>query len=133
GLAELIASDDTYFIARSRFGFTALEPNLVQMRVDALSTVQSPSSLRLSFECRINNTNGKSILRLRNWISNQMVQVASYTINFTESTFTVDDLAASKYIRASEGEIELHPKQPVIAVFTALGFDTRIDYIGFEV
>lgn len=133
GLAELNASDNAYFIARSRFGFTALEPNLVQMRVDALSAVQNPTSLKLSFECRINNTNGKSILRLRNWNTNQIEQVASYTINFTESTFTVDDLDASQYIRASDGKIELHPKQTVIAVFTALGFDTRIDYIGLEV
>lgn len=133
GLPELMASDNQYYITRSNFGFSVLEPDLMQMRVDAVSTVSNPTSFDLAFECRINAPNGVCRLRLRNWTTNQLNEVANYNVNFTESTYTVEGLDASQYIRASDGKIELHPKQVVPAVFSALGFDTRIDFIEFEV
>lgn len=133
GLAQILESDDTYFRTRSRFGFTALEPNLLDLRIDAVSEVSAPSTIGLLVESRINQNGGTARLRLRNWNTGVVTQVSQYAVGNVEMIHEVTGLNAANFVRAGDGAIELHIRNSVIATFTALGFDSYLDHVAIDV
>ncbi len=131
GLDELLESDNQFLRARSRFGFTALEPNIVQLTFRGETTVTSPSELALRIESRINHPVGSAQVRLRNWNTNQLTLIDQYGLSNTESVYTNQVPSAEPYVSPT-GAIDLNVKHVVVAVFTALGFDSYFDEVNLQ-
>lgn len=129
--ASLAVSDDQFLRTRSRFGFTAIEPNLMELRVGFLTDQPSASLLDLAIESRINHPSGTAKLRLRNWMTNSFQPIDEYPVTATEAVHTVPDVPATGLIRA-DGRIELSVRHIVVAVFTATGFDSFFDHIDAQ-
>jgi len=132
-LQDLVDSDNAWVRGRSRFGFLATEPNVVDLQVGAVTTVQNPSSLDLTVEGRINQSGGTSKLRLRNWSSNGFEQVHQYPIGTTETVEGIEDVNAANRVRQSDGRIELSIRQSVVTTFTVMGFDSYTDQVLISV
>jgi len=132
-LQNLEESDNTFLRARSRFGFLAIEPNVVDLQVGAVTTVQNAALLDLTVEGRINQSGGTSKLRLRNWSTNVFQQVHQYPIGSTEIIETIEDVSAANRVRASDGRIELSIRQSTITTFTVQGFDSFTDHVVIAV
>lgn len=134
GIAEIIDKEDLRWLrTRSQFGFSILEPNILDLRV--ICTADNPLPLLdLDVRSRINQPGGTARIRLRNWSTNQLQQVGQHTIGTTWIDFQVDGLPSTNYVRASDGRIELSIKHVVAATFSALGFDSFFDEIevGFD-
>jgi len=133
GLPEILASDDSHLEARSAFGFSALEPNLIDLRVGAQTTDLSAASIDLGYEARIAQPNGTLRLRLRNWSTNQFQQVGQFGIGQTEQLFTVNGANAANRIRQSDGRIEVSARMSVVATFAATGFRCFVDWVDVQV
>lgn len=132
-LSSLLASDDVPLRMRSRFGFTALEPNLIELRVDAATSVPAPANQAvIGIESRINHASGTARLRLRDQQTEQLVLVGQWAVSNTDQLveFTVSE--AHHYVD-EEGRIELRIRKSVVATFTALGFDSFIDLVSVRV
>lgn len=128
-LDDLRTSDDSYFVVNSTFGFSALEPELMELRAGFMNTEQNVSRVDITIETRISEPAGFGRARLRNWLNNQVETIGEYgTIN-SDRTVEFVNLDGSKYIRAGDGRIELTVRQWVIATFSALGFDSRFDLL----
>jgi len=132
-LAELQISDNFYVRLRSRPGFTASEPNLIDVRVGATTNVVSPQSLHLAVEGRVNSAGGTMRVRLKNWSTNQFQQVHQYPIGTTESTVLMPDLSAMDRVRPSDGRIEVSLRASMLATFSAQGFDLFLDHVEIAV
>jgi hypothetical protein len=133
GLQDLIDSDDAWLRTRSIPGFTAEEANLMELRVGAVTTVQSPSTLDLALEGRISQPGGSVRVRFRNWNTNAFVQIHQYPIGFTEAVESIEDIVATNYVRASDGRIEVSMRHSVFATFSVLGFDSYTDQVAISV
>lgn len=132
GLSEVLEADDQVLRTRSTFGFTALEPNIMEVRFGAESPVSAPASLHLSLTARLNHT-GVAKWRLRDWSTNAFIQVHQHAIDSTMSTTTLTGLDAASHVRAGDGRVELGLRAVVLATFTALGFDTFVDQLDIAV
>lgn len=132
-IADLIASDNLRVRARSQPGFLASEPNIIDMRLAAVTDDLSGTEIDLVVEGRINNPGGTCKLRLRNWTNGFFNQVHQYPIGQTETTEEVLGIAAANFIRASDGAIELSMRQSVVATFSANGFDSFTDLVEITV
>ncbi len=132
GLAQIQTSDDTYFRARSSFGFTASEPNLVVINVDALTSVSSPSTMDVSVEGRINQPGGNGRWRMRNWTNNFLVPIHTYAVTQIDTVETLNDLAAGNFIR-NDGTIEFEIRNSVLVLFAVTGFDSFTDWVEIGV
>lgn len=133
GLPALLVSDDAYLIAQSRIGFTANEPNLVDLRIGAESPLPTPQFIDLSIEGRLNQVGGTARVRLRNWATNGLQQVHQYPIGNTEAIEDIADLDATNRVRASDGRIEVSLRQSVLVTFSASGFRSFTDWVGVSV
>jgi hypothetical protein len=133
GLQHLEASDDSRVHARSDLGFVAHEPNVVDLQVGALTTVQDATLLDLTVEGRISQSGGISKLRLRNWSTNSFQQVHQYPIGTTETMEVIGDVPATDRVRRSDGRIELSIRQTMVATFTVMGFDSFTDHVAITV
>lgn len=129
GLNELRDSDDNTLRARSTFGFTVLEPDLIDLHVGAVTSVPSPSTLDVVVESRISQPGGQVKLRLRNFSTKTYQQVDSWMIGMSEIRHETLGLSAANRVRASDGRIEVSVKYVVAAVFSAVGFDAFIDQV----
>lgn len=128
GIDELMSSDDEYLQTRSELGFTAFEPNVIDVIIGATTTVDSPDVLNTSIESRINNPSGTVKVRFRNWHTNQFEQVASYTITTTEAVEDITGIDATSRVNGA-GRIEMSTRLVVPATLTAIGFDAFQDHI----
>ncbi len=129
GLEQLIASDDDALRARSRFGFTALTPNMIDLRIAAQSANVHATAVNVHIEFHINHPLGVASVRLRNWHSQQFELVHSYLVGVPESSEFIKGINAGAHVRADDGRIELSHRTVVLAVFTAAGFDAYYDQI----
>lgn len=133
GLEDITASDNVYLRTRSVFGFTALEPNIMQITVGFVAPNPAANALLIGIESRINNPSGKATVRLRNWTTGTNQLVHTYDVTMTESLERFMLLDAQSYVGSKDGRINLAVRHAVIATFTALGFDSFFDFIGVEV
>ncbi len=130
GLDDLRDSDDSFLRARSRFGFTALEPNIMQMEVRA-TAVHMATLMDVEVESRINHPMGTATYFLRNWTTSQYELIGTSALSNVEQAAAFTGIEAKPYVRASDQLIDLRLKHIVVSVFTALGFDSYIDQIRF--
>lgn len=128
GVNELQTSDDAYLRTRSNFGFSLIEPNLMELHIGFTTDQLDATTLDFSSEERINNPNGVAKIRFRNWSTNGFEQVGTYPVSNTETVSTLPGIPAINRVRA-DGRIEVSMKHVVNAVFSALGFDSSIDHI----
>jgi hypothetical protein len=127
GVAELEQSDDTFVRARSRFGFTAAAPNLMEIRIDFETANLSAPTLDVEIESRLNQTGGTARIRLRDWIANSFVEIDQHPIGNVEMTRTVSDIDSGNLIRQTDGLIRLSVRHSTLTVFSAAGFTSFFD------
>ncbi len=128
GLDEVTESDDAHLRVRSRFGFTALEPNVLEVRLGATSPLAQTDRVHLGIEQRINHPSGTAKLRLRNWGTNGFDQISTFPLTNMEHVDLTLGIGAADVVR-QDGRIEVSVRHVVAAVFTALGFDSYIDHV----
>jgi hypothetical protein len=126
---EIASSDDLRIHARSQFGFTASEPNILEMRLGAVTDDLAATEIDLTVEGRVNQPGGACRLRLRNWANNFFNDVHQYPIGTTEAVEQVIGIAATNYIRQTDGRIELAIRQSMLTTFTVQGFDSFTDWV----
>jgi len=132
GLPEILTSDNNRLRARSALGFSANDPNLVVLVVDAVTTQSNPATLDLLAEGRLSQSGGTARWRLRNWNTNNFVLVHTYPIGSTEAVETLTGIAAANFVRSSDGAIELQIRQSMVATFSVMGFDSFTDQVGIS-
>ena len=133
-ITEVSSSDDTYYAVNSVFGFLSSEPNLLRVRVNAMTSVVSPTDFDLTIETRTNNPSGTMTVSARNYDTNAMnVIAAGINITVSDAMYDVVDVAADPYINDIDGSIEIEFKQVVIATFSLSGFQSRTDLVQFDV
>lgn len=132
GIADIINNEDQRWLrTRSQFGFSVLEPNVIDLRV--VFTADNPLPLlAVGVRSRINQPGGTARVRLRNWSTNQLQQIGQHTIGTAWFEFNAEGLTSSPYVRTSDGRIELSVKHVVAATFSVLGFDSFFDEVEVE-
>lgn len=133
GLDDLQESDDQVLLTRSQFGFSVLEPNLVQLRSAATSPLASPDRVNVAVELALNNPGGLAKIRLRDHTTNQWVTVGSFAVGFQETTGQFYNLDGTQFVRPADGRIEAEVRVVVVATFAANGFEAAFDQILFTV
>lgn len=128
-LESLLQSDDSFVHTRSVVGFTAFEPNLMEMVVGAQADTVEAQTMGVTIESSINHPVGTGKIRFRNWATDQFEQVATHELSFDETVETFSDIDATNYIRDTDDRIEFSVKHVVIATFTASGFDSFFDHV----
>ncbi len=131
------ADDNSVMRLRSRFGFTALEPNLIILDTVHRTDVETPTMMDVSIEVSINHPSGTARLAVKNPQNNQWTTLGSRPLlpaneNTIENSIVFPRLVAAPYVDA-EGRIELRLRQSVVAVFTAAGFTSDIDQFRVDV
>lgn len=133
-VANLEQSNNAYVRVRSTFGFSAVEPELNELRVVGTSPFNTISRMDLKLESRINQPGGTAKIRLRNFDTNTLLQVAQYNLQTTDTLVEFDNLVdADRFVRDSDGRVEIQVKHVVIAVFSATGFLSNHDWFGVRV
>ncbi len=132
-LDEVGSSDNQRYRVRSQFGFTAQEPHLVEIQIGATTSVTSPATIDLTLEERLDHPSGTARVRLRNWNTNNFQQVNQHALSSTDQTTNVNGIAATNFVRGSDGRIELSLRHSTIAVFTVIGFVSETDLVGITV
>lgn len=130
GLDELRHSDNEHYRLRSVFGFTALEPNILQFTLGAVTANTAAKTLDIVIESSINHPSGTARLRLRNWTTGLSTLVATFPVGNTETAVVIEGVNAPEHLRAKDGRIELTLRKSVLATFTALGFESRVDVVN---
>ena len=128
-VTDLQTSDDSSMRARSVFGFLSSEPNIMHLRVDAQTILNTASSFDVMIEGRINNPGGSATVSARNHDTGMLEVIGSYSIGTTEETITIEDADGSLYIQEADGSIELELKQTVVATFALSGFVSSTDLV----
>lgn len=127
-LDSLRESDNDKLLARSIFGFSALEPDIMEISIMASSPATSAADLDLRIESSINTPNSVATIRLRNWNNNVLVTVDQYTIPLNDGVRDIENVSnPTRFVRGSDGAVELRIKHVAPAVFSALGFTSRLD------
>lgn len=129
-LQSLMDSDDNRYRVRSMFGFTALEPNINEVRFGFASSQLNPASLSLTIESRLDHPNGVVKLRARNWKTNGFESIGQNPVGWnTDTSFVLDQFVSTGRVRQSDGRVEIAARYVVPSVFSALGFISSIDQI----
>ena len=133
-VAALESSDDVVLRTRSGFGASLIDLHKMEMTVSAASAVDSPVSLDLTIESRIDEPAGTETIRLRNWNTGEFDQISSHPVGMDEEARTFPGLDASNYINTSgAGEIEARVQHVVFVPFLAFTFESFIDLVEFAV
>jgi hypothetical protein len=129
GLAQLASSDDDWFRARSAFGFTASQPNVVDTEIGFTAPTTSPTTLDILAEARINQTGGTARMRIRNWSTGTLSLLGQYPIDTAETIQSFLGVSAADRVRQSDRRVELSFRQSTVVTFSAQGFVTSIDHV----
>jgi len=132
-LNELGSSDNDYLHTRSGFGSTFIDLHHMEMQISAVTSVDSPASLDLTIETRIDEPAGTAQVRLFNHNTQQYVVVGSHPLGATDSIRTFEDIDSGDYINPNTGEIELRIKHIVFVPFLAYTFESWIDWVEIQV
>lgn len=133
-VASIRESDDTYLRIRSTFGFSVFEPELNEVVVLGTSPFNAISQLDLKFESRIDQPGGTAKIRMRNFDTNSLVEIVQYNLTTTDTIVEFDNiLNPNRFVRASDGRVELRVKHVVMAAFSATGFLSNNDWFAARV
>jgi len=132
GVADLIASDDSYVRTRSGFGSSLVDLHKMEMIVGALSDVASPTTLSLSVESRIDQPSGNGTVYFRNWTSGNFEPVGQHVLGSTDASAQFPGIAAASYVDGA-GQIDLRIRHVVFVPFLAFTFESFIDQVEITV
>jgi hypothetical protein len=125
-LASLAKDDGDEVRGRSRFGFSSLHPNILELFVD-FEAAQPGALLSVGVRTRLNHPGGSARLALRNWSTKQFDTLLMFPVGTMEVAQTVSGIDAADYIRPADGAIRLSLFQSVVVTFTSVGFDGFYD------
>jgi len=133
GLDQLIDSDNDRMRLRSQFGFSALEPNVIDLRLTFETAQLAAQLMDITVESRVNVPGATARVRLRNVTTGSFVLVHQYPVGTTEAVESITDLPATSYIDQGTGEIIMRLRYSAVATFSAAGFDAFIDQTAISV
>lgn len=133
GLASIFESDDHALHTEARVTAEVHQPHLLQIIFSTMSDVRSPGEISITFEARITDVEASVTLSLRDWDANQFVVVGQFTNGLQESVNVVNVADAGRFVRPSDGRIELLVKKIVFFPFTLNGFNSFIDQVEITV
>jgi len=132
-LYETRATDGDLLTLRSRRGFTAIEPEILRFETQYATDLDSPGTIDLRFEWRLNEPGGFARIRLRNWQTGALEQVTVVNIPQSEHVEVLQDIPAGPYVHGISGAIEVQVEAIVVASFSFIGFDAEIDHLQVRV
>lgn len=132
GLDDLRASDDGALGTLGILTPRVNEPQLMRMVVGASTNVQNPTEIDLALEGRVSATDCATGLWLRDWGTNQFVEVGRFAWGRTERTDRVSVPNAARFVRA-DGRIEVLVRQVVTLNFTIGAFSSSFDWLEARV
>lgn len=119
--ASIRNSDNEFYVVRSIPGFTANEPNLIDVRI-GFTTLSGGPTMRITYEGRLNAPNGVVRVRLRNWMTGGLEQVDSFALGTTEITRVIEGVSTTNRIRLNDQRIEMSVRKTMLVTLTAGGF-----------
>lgn len=126
-LDTLDSSDDVRLRVRSRFGFLASEPNVLDLIIGASTGGVDPLTLGLRVEVRSNTPGTRMQLRLRNWAAARWDVAYQFAYGSAEVIEEAQGISAASYVRPSDGRIQFSLRSSALATFTAHGFVAEHD------
>ena len=134
GVSDVTASDDSYYVSQSAFGFLSSEPNVAEVRVSSTSPVEPASQIDVTVEARLNNPGGTMRLRMRDWTdSGSYTDVATYGMFNSDTTENTTVNNAARFVQSGTARLDLAMRQTVVATFSLSGFQSRIDLVEMNV
>jgi len=129
---ELADGDELH--TRSGFGRTLSELHKLELIVHATSAVDSPSSLDVLIESRIDEPAGTASVALYNWTTDSFDTVGTFSVGDADTAELIENINPTDYVNTSGGgEIDLRLKHIVFAPFLAFTFDSFIDHVEISV
>jgi len=132
GLADLVASDNSFLHLRSGFGRTFADLHKVELEVDAVTGVNGPRTLDIVVESFIDQPVGVARYALRNASNGDLETVGQGVVGLTEQVAAIHDIAAPRYVGPS-GEIAAQVRHIVFVPFFAFLFDSLFDEVRIDV
>ncbi len=131
GLEELVQSDDQRLHAEARVTAEVARPHLLTLDVGAAISGGSVREMEITFEGPISDVEAAVSLALRDWQTNELVQVGQFTNGMAETVNVVHVPVAFRFVREGDGRIELRVTEIVFFPLTLGGFHSFIDHIEF--
>ncbi|MEW5883563.1 MAG: VCBS repeat-containing protein [Armatimonadota bacterium] len=132
-IEQLRQSDNAYLVVEARVTGEVAQPHLINLRVGATTTERDGSEVHLRFENRISDLAAETELFLRDWNTGAFVRVDTFAVGMEESIHDTVVQNASRFIRPSDGRIELHVRQVVHFPMTLGGYHSFLDHIRIAV
>lgn len=128
-LESLRFPDDVTFDVRSAIGFSALEPDLAEIEVDATAHDFPQDFVSLQVDLALSEPNGFIAIRARNWQTKSFDLLDTKPVGMDVVRIGLADLDGADYVRASDGAVAMRLRTVVPAVFSAIGFDSFFDWV----
>jgi len=132
GLGDLMVSDDSYVHTRSGFGGTFIDLHHMEMQIDAMTNVQSPTSIDLTIESRIDEPSGIEQIRVFNHTTGAFDLIRQHAIGSTDTREVIADIDATQYAGPT-GVIKVRIKHIVFVPFLAFTFQSFVDLVEIAV
>jgi len=132
GLPEIVSSNDSYLHTRSGFGSTLIDLHHMEAQFLATTSVNSPSTIDLTIESKINEPSGTTQVRIRNWTTGQYDLLGQYAVGLNDNVRQFSGLDGSRYV-SNVGEIDVKLKVLVFRPILAYTFQSFIDQIEIVV
>lgn len=128
-LDDLRASDDAPIRVRSGFGRTFTDLHSMELAVDAVTNVPSPSLMHLTIEGRVSHaTGGLARVRLLDHNTTQLVTIGQYAIPNADLVRTFNSIPAGPYV-SEGGDIRVQFRTIVVVPIFAFTYDTFVDHL----
>ena len=132
GVPDLIVSDDAYLHTRSGFGQSFIDLHHMELHVSAATALDSPSSIGLTIEDRIDEPAGTAQVRLMNWSNGAFDLVGTHAVGTSDAVHVIQDIDATTYVD-DQGGIDVSLKHIVFVPFVAFTFESWIDWLEITV
>jgi len=122
-------ADGETFDVRSGFGRSLAELHKSEVVVGAATDDKAADFIDVAIRSSVDQPAGAVSVSLRNWNTNEFVEVGDGMVGPEASTLLVEDVDAGDFIRAGDGRIEVLVKHIVAAPFLSFQFDASIDLV----
>jgi len=128
---DLYEEDDRALALRSEFGFSALEPNVVEIAAEFHGEDDPRAAIDILLRARLNQVGGVVKLRVYDFSSSLWQQVGEFALGRDELDLAINDLPAVNRIDEPAAKVWVDVRFSMIATFSASGFRAYPD--KFEV
>ena len=131
-LTDLEQSDDSYLHTRSGFGNTFIDLHNMHLGVNAVTSMNSPTTIDVTVENRIDEPSGLAKLSLRNWNTGEFDTIAQFPLGSTDDSRVFAGLDGNDYV-SGVGEIEVRMQHLVFVPIFAYIFESFVDQVEIRV